>query len=71
MRIITWVALLGLAAGAASAGSLRLALLFAGTKAALIGAEYMELRWAHRAHALGFALGICGWVGLLVLASKA
>lgn len=58
VRIAVYVVLVVLAIGAVVSGELAVALALGGAKALLVGAEYMELRQAHRAHALGVALGL-------------
>ncbi len=58
MRLAVYLVLVCMAIGAAVAGELWIALALGGAKALLVGVEYMELRHAARAHALGFALGI-------------
>lgn len=65
MRALVYGALLLLALVSISVGQLHLALALAGTKALLVGAEYMELRSAARPHALGFALVVVALVGVL------
>ncbi len=63
-RLLVFVLLVALAAASVALGSLPLALLLAGLKAAAVGSEYMELRHAHRLHLVGYL----GWVALLVAA---
>ena len=67
MRIVTWLLLVGLAIGAVVSGHFAVALLIAGTKTLLVGAQYMELRWAHRAHAAAFASAVIALVLVLRL----
>jgi len=67
MRAVVYLALLALALGAVLTGELRVALALAGTKALLVGAEYMELRSAARLHALGFAALIAVLVLVLIV----
>lgn len=66
MRIAVYVGLLMLALASVMVGELHVALALAGTKALLVGAEYMELRNAALPHAFGFALGIAVLVLALV-----
>jgi len=67
VRFVTWLLLVGLAIGAVVSGNIAVALAIAGTKTLLVGAQYMELRWAHRAHAAGFAFGVIALVLVLRL----
>lgn len=67
MRALVYFALLALALGAVLTNELRLALVLAGTKALLVGVEYMELRSAARLHMLGFAAVIAALVLVLVV----
>ncbi len=66
MRLITWVLLVGLAVGAVVSGRPAVALTLAGVKAALVGAEFMELRHANRLHAAAFAIAVTAMVLLLI-----
>ncbi len=63
MRLATWLALVVLTAVSLFDGRLGLALVLAGVKALLLGFEFMELRFAARAHAAAYAL----FVTLLVV----
>ena len=63
MRLFVYLALLFLAALAVGTANLAIALGLAGVKATLVGLEYMELRHAARAHALGYV----GFIAALVL----
>lgn len=67
MRTAVYLSLLALTAVAVSQGSLRVALVIAATKAALVGGELMELRHAHRAYGALFATGLGGLVLVLSL----
>ena len=67
MRLVIWLLLVGLAIGAGLSGEFALALALGGVKALLVGAQYMELRWAHRAHARAFAFGVIALVLVLRL----
>ena len=58
VRIFIWLLLVGLAIASVMSGKLVVALGLACVKAALVGAEYMELRLAHRLHAAAFFIGI-------------
>lgn len=71
MRLIVWVSLVTLAVVAVWSGHLAIALALAGVKALLVGFQYMELRWAHRAHAASFALAVAGVVVLLEVITRA
>ena len=55
MRAMIYVALVTLALLSWSTGRWSVALAAAAIKALLVASEYMELRHAHRAHALAFA----------------
>lgn len=71
MRLrVVYLVLLGLAAGSVASGQLRVGLAIAAAKTLLLAWELMELRSAHRAHAVAFA----GWVlvvtGALALLSS-
>ncbi|MFO0646201.1 MAG: hypothetical protein U0326_08175 [Polyangiales bacterium] len=59
MRAMVYVMLVSLALVSALSGSWRLALVAASIKTLLVASEYMELRRAHRAHGVAFALGAC------------
>lgn len=65
MRLLTWILLVGLAAGAVAIGRPGLGLAFAGAKALLVGAEFMELKHAHRLHAGVFGAGVAALVLVL------
>lgn len=67
MRLVTWLLLVGLATGAVLSSHFAVALFIGGTKALLVGAEYMELRRAHRTHAAAFAVGVVALVLVLRL----
>lgn len=67
MRVVTWLVLVGLAIVGVWLGRPGLALALAGTKAVLVGLEFMELRRAHRLCAVGFCLAMAGLTGLLAL----
>ncbi len=67
MRAAVYFSLLALTALALSLGSLRVALVVAATKALLVGGEFMELRRAHRAWGVGFALGLGAVLSALTL----
>ena len=72
MRIAVYVALVALALAAAATGELTIALAIGGVKAALVGAEFMELRHAARAHGLAYAAAIAVLVlGLVALSAGA
>ncbi len=66
MRLAVYGALLTLALVAVLHGQLAAALAIGGAKAALVGIEYMELRRAARAHAIGFVLGVLAVTAVLV-----
>lgn len=55
-RVLAFVALVGLAVLSLAMGAPRLALALAALKATVVGLVYMDLRHAHRAHAVGFVL---------------
>lgn len=67
MRALAFVVLLSLAGLALAVGSFHLALVLAATKAGLVGLVYMDLRHAHRAHAVGFVLGVALLVAVLAV----
>lgn len=67
MRLLTWMVLVGLAVAAVTIGHPGWALAFAGAKALLVGAEFMELKHAHRAHGVLFGGGVVGLVAVLVV----
>lgn len=54
-RLVSWVLLLALSSAAVWDGRLGFALVAGAAKALLVGAEFMELRHAARAHAVAFA----------------
>ncbi|UJR84148.1 hypothetical protein [Sandaracinus amylolyticus] len=56
MRIAAWALLVALAVFAVLSGDVVVGLAVGAVKCAVVGAEYMELRHAHRLHALA-ALG--------------
>jgi hypothetical protein len=58
VRAIAFVALLILAGLSVAVGSFHLALALAAVKAVIVGLVYMDLRHAHRAHAIAFAGGV-------------
>lgn len=58
MRAAAFLVLMLLAGLSITVGSFHLALALAAVKAAVVGLVYMDLRHAHRAHAVGFALGV-------------
>ena len=70
MRLVVYIALLSFAALAVGTANLAFALCLAGAKAALVGLEYMELRHAARAHALGY-LGVVAALVLVLVALTA
>ncbi|MBX3248672.1 MAG: hypothetical protein KF901_15960 [Myxococcales bacterium] len=61
MRTAAYLACLALVAVAITLADLRIALLAAGVKSVLVGAELMELRHAHRLHLVAFV----AFIGLL------
>ena len=65
MRLFTWLLLMGLAMAAVWSGRLEVALAIGATKALLVGAQFMELRGAHRAHLAAFGCGVIA-LGLLL-----
>ena len=65
MRFVTWLLLVGLSIAAVLSGHFGVAVVIAGTKTLLVGAQYMELRWAHRAHAAAFASAVLALVLVL------
>lgn len=67
MRLLVYLFLLAATVASMAAGRVALALAIAGAKAVVVGLEYMELRHAHRAHAVGFALGMVALVAVLAL----
>lgn len=72
MRAAVFVTLIALAVAAATTGSLALALGLGGLKAALVGAEFMELRHAARPHAVAYVAVIAVLVlALVALTSSA
>lgn len=64
MRAVVFVVLVALAVIAALVGSWGLALSISAVKALLLASEFMELRHAHRLH----AVAVGGFVGALTLA---
>lgn len=54
MRTAVYLACLALIAVSVAVGDLRIALLAAAVKSVLVGAELMELRYAHRLHFVAF-----------------
>ena len=64
--LATWVALVVLAVVAVSSGDVTLGLAVGALKAGLVGAEYMELRHADRAHGLAMAGAITALALVLV-----
>lgn len=64
---LVWGALVGLAAAAVGLGRLDVALLLAGVKALLLGATWLELGHAARAHAVLYALVVAGGAAALAL----
>ncbi|MFO0695478.1 MAG: hypothetical protein U0230_18090 [Polyangiales bacterium] len=54
MRLGAYFGLVNLAVIAAMSGHLGIALALGGAKAAIVGSEFMELRHANRAHAIGY-----------------
>lgn len=71
MRFVVWMSLVTLAIAAVVSGQLAIALALAGVKALLVGFQYMELRWAHRAHAASFAGAVIGLMVLLEFITRA
>lgn len=69
MRAVVYVLLVLLALLGVLSGSAALALLFGGAKALLVASEFMELRFAHRAHFVGFGLFVGALTLLLILLS--
>ena len=59
--------LVAAALAAVASGALLPALVLGGIKAAVVGFEFMELRSAHAAHRIVFALGVAGLVLVLSL----
>jgi hypothetical protein len=67
-RLVTWLVLLAFSSAAVWDGRLGVALGLGALKALLVGAEFMELRHAHRLHAAAFAafvVAVAVGVGLL------
>lgn len=62
-----WVALVGLALVAVASGHVLVGLAIAAVKSAVVGAEYMELRHADRAHGIALA----GAIAVLTIALAA
>lgn len=72
MRLGAYFGLVNLAVIAAMSGDLRIALALGGAKAAIVGSEFMELRHANRAHAIGYMVAVALVVlGLLGFAARA
>lgn len=71
MRLAVYLVLVGLAVASVASGWVVVALALAGVKAVLVGLEYMELRHAHPAHAVGFVAGLVLLVGVLLLVAGA
>jgi len=67
MRFIAYLALVAAAVAAVAFGTLLPALALAGIKACVVGFEFMELRTAHIAHRIVFALGVAALVLALAL----
>lgn len=65
MRVAAYVVMVGLVVSAVAVGEVGIALVVAGAKTTLVGLEYMELRHAARAHAIGFVFGAVALTGLL------
>jgi hypothetical protein len=70
VRRLVWVLLIVLALASVIAGRLEVALALAGVKALLVGAQFMELRHAHRAHAAAFAAWVLTLVAVLELLAR-
>ena len=67
MRLATFIVMAVLAVISVTEGNLRLALIFAGIKAVLVGVGYMELRSAAYVHLVGFSLAMFALTGVLIL----
>lgn len=67
VRVIAWLALVAAAVAAFAWGSVIPALVLGGVKALVVGEQFMELRTAHPAHRVVFALGVAGLVGVLAI----
>lgn len=65
MRLVTWLALVGLSVAAVGAGRLHVALALGAAKALLVGLDFMELREAARPHAAAWVAFIAGVTLLL------
>ncbi|MBK7073414.1 MAG: hypothetical protein IPH44_14040 [Myxococcales bacterium] len=67
MRAFAFVALLSLAGLSLAVGAFHLAVALAAVKAVVVGLVYMDLRHAHRAHAVGFVLGVALLIAVLAV----
>ncbi|MGM0575503.1 MAG: hypothetical protein ACQEXJ_07210 [Myxococcota bacterium] len=67
MRAAAYLVMVALLLAAVASGQLVLALAIGGAKALVVGLEFMELRHAARAHAVGFVAWTVAVTGLLVL----
>ena len=67
MRFVAYIALVAAALIAVAWGVLLPALVLGGLKACVVGSEFMELRTAHLAHRVVFALGVAALVLALSL----
>ncbi len=65
MRAAAFLVLMLLAGLSITVGSFHLAVLLAAVKAIIVGLVYMDLRHAHRGHAVGFALGVAVLIAAL------